>query len=222
MDRDFDSDSRNEKLWNTPAFENKPMRPPRQDVVGEHVFADRWEKLMLDTQTDMLPPNGPLSGVLGAYPFDLDQRCATVAASLVTWFGTNCGMAFLHKAKTQAEKSFTKGDSYLQTWAVENARRSNSGSRARVLEFCLRPDADKELPELSGRDYEIAEHLIFWLADDEGQDFLARCEAEIESRRPEANLTFYLQNNLKLAGHEVRRVVELARKVPASKSPVGG
>lgn len=218
MERDMDDESRSEKLWNTPAFENKGVNPPRQGMVGEQVFAEFWEKLMGDTQTDMLPPNGQLSGVLGPYPFDLDQRCATVAASLVTWFGTNCGMAFLHKAKVEAEKCLNKGDSYLRTWAVENARKSQSGSGARVLEHCLKPAGERDIPELSGRDYEVAEHLISWLADDEGKDFVDRCEAEIERRRPEANLEFHLRTNLNLPQHQINRVMELARKVPAPQS----
>jgi hypothetical protein len=214
MERDFDSESRGEKLWNTPAFENKAMRPPRDGIVGEQVFAEFWEKQMADTQSLSSPPNGALSEILGPYPFDLDQRCATVAASLVTWFGTNCGLSFLHEAKTQAAQTHNKGDSYLRTWAVENARKSYSGSGARTLEHCLKADADRDLPELSGRDYEVAEHVVFWLASEEGQDFVNRCEVEIEARRPEANLAFYLQHNLKLQSHEVRRVMDLARKVP--------
>lgn len=216
MERDMDSESRNEKLWNTPAYENKPARPPRRDMVGEQVFAELWAQQMADTETGMQPPNGPLSSVLGPYPFDLDQRCATVAASLVCWFGTNCGMAFLNTAKTAAAKSLTPGDFYLQSWAVENSRKSGSNSGARTLEYCLKPDGGRDLPELSGRDYEVAEHLIFWLGNEEGQDFLNRCEAEIEQRRPEANLTFYLYNNLKLGQVEVQRVLQLARKVPAT------
>ena len=71
---------------------HEAIRPARKGFPREHVFAGRWRELM-DARRDSL------DRILCDYLAPVRQREASVAASVVTWLGTNIGQALLEDAK---------------------------------------------------------------------------------------------------------------------------
>jgi hypothetical protein len=193
-----------EYLWDTSEFNHSPARSPREGVIGEQVFSAQWAKLMEDDGNLMEPPNAQFARVLCTLPkVQLDQRAATVAASMVNWFGTNIGRAFLNRAELMSNAMLSKSEAYVAAWSIENMRRSYDGG-IRTLEHCLMTDAqmariDKTLPTLTATDLEVAEHLAMWLGESRGQAFLRKCFEELERREAE-------DQRQRLAEHEQRLI----------------
>lgn len=169
-------------------LEHKPLRPPRKDFIGEGVFASMWEVVM--QREPGFDGDYAIEAVLNNFPRVIEQRHASVLASVVCWLGTNCGRCFLSQAKTLSEKIRHRSDEqYMLAWTIENHRRGYVNSGIRTLEYCLateyRPSSSRFdggviVPVLSADDYEVVEHLMYWLAGREGQALIYNCEAEIE------------------------------------------
>lgn len=174
---------------------HEPSLPVRQDVIGEVVFVEAWQRLMdvpvefpLDVDCDTM-----LDDVLSHYPYSVGQREATVCASIICWLGTNCGLGFLHECKKLAEMfpSYRREHAYLAAWTIENSRSPGVNSGVRTLEHILSDTIGRtgvlgnlgRIPASpSADDYECAECLIKWLSTTKGQDFLKYCEMEIQLR----------------------------------------
>jgi hypothetical protein len=182
-------------LFDLGECEHKSLRPPRVGFIGETVFAAYWVNLMAipaptwyDSQT-----NHQLLLILHDMPGTITQRHATVAATLVTWLGTNCGRAFLSDAQ-QLEQKMGRfaGHAYPAAWAIENARSSGINGGFRTVEHLLAPDDHfgrnsrghglSFQPELTADDLEVMEHVAKWLGTPEGKQFTAVCENEIKHR----------------------------------------
>ena len=208
------------------ALKNEPMRPPRKGTPGEVVFAEAWKSVMSHTPDEVRMPNAALNGVLRHIGHDLDQRSATVAASLITYLGTNGGTSLLDEARRLAKTENFRNveDAYVAAWSVDNSRLSYINNGVRTLEYCVTPEKNYEdmvpgtgrprvVPPVSAEDLEVAENVMRWLAGDEGQRFLHHCEKEIERRRPVESMRFHLKNNLNLPDHEVERILGMAQKL---------
>lgn len=50
---------------------------------------------------------------------------------------------------------------------------------------------DACIPDLSAHDYEVVDHIAHWLGSQDGQAFIAGCQAEIERRRKLDQLAEY-------------------------------
>lgn len=93
-------------------LKHEGLRPQRLDLMPERVFAEEWQKenqrqgavnfglialeLILNTK-----PLGHL------YADDIDhptQRDATVAATIIQWLGTRCGVCFLDRVHARIEQ----------------------------------------------------------------------------------------------------------------------
>jgi len=164
-----------------------PVHPVRPEVLGEVVFVSQWQALMLETPPRLSHDEDRtwLEVILRDMSVEVTQRHATVAASLVRWFGTNCGLAFLQKGKQAAEREpFIPFYSmaWLKTWAEENHRIHGLNSGVRTLEHVLASAEDydrgelRRIPKLTVEDYEAAEHLCAWLGTVKGVEFVQRCE----------------------------------------------
>jgi hypothetical protein len=175
------------------AFDHKPMRPPRQDVLGEVVFSEHWERLMAEEGPPMDDCDEyAFRSLMSAFPRKLTQRHATVAATFVNWLGTNCGAAFLSEARRMEQAGGGWGRGFVAAWAVQNMRQSSINWGCRTIEMLLAPDDHwnrstfagsglLKLPELYADDYEVIEHVVRWLGN-EGLRFLSTCEREITRR----------------------------------------
>ena len=181
----------------TTVFDHTPIRPVRQDVIGEVVFMDAWLELMAaePSDPDVETPNGMLNAVLAPLmATELNQRHATVAASVIRWLGTNNGQGFLHFAQEMAIKLNNAGNGFTAAWAIENRRESWKGF-VRTVDQVLRPElhirsAGQDEPErLSADDCETAEAVIVWLAEGEGERFLKRCQERVASKLREQRQT---------------------------------
>jgi hypothetical protein len=163
-------------------LQHKPLRPPRKETIGEMVFSSMWETLM--QREDGFDSTYQIEHILSSYPSIIEQRQATVLASVVCWLGTNCGRSFLQQASTVAEMIKARcGEQYLVTWAIENSRQGFINHGVRTLESCLSSGIVSGrwvIPDLTADDYEVAEHLMRWLGSRDGQDFITNCEQEIE------------------------------------------
>jgi hypothetical protein len=170
-----------------------PIRPPR-DMCEEQVFARRWRELMEMPSGDEWS-RGPLHTILIGYPYEVDQRAASVAASFITWLGTNVGKCFLDLGnKIRDNVPDAVYTAYLAAWGVQNSRRFGNNSNARQIEFLVRTQADMEkdfFPEVSVKDLEVLEQVALWLGLNEGQKFIRKCEDEIDRRKELENLQFH-------------------------------
>ncbi len=177
---------------------HKPIIPPREGFPGENVYAFEWETLNATVgRPDLDPPNALLANILYDMQRRITQRHASVAASFITWLGTNAGMCFKLTAQRIREESrglLTLEDAYGCAWAIENRRRSHVNSGSRAIEHILAgvDDFGKDLfggmyglrraPDLHVEDYETIEHLVAWLASPRAVEFVARCEYLIDLR----------------------------------------
>jgi hypothetical protein len=166
-----------------------PIRPAREGE--EQVFARRWKELMESKEPY---ESGMLCRILIGYPYKIDQRVASVVASMICWLGTNVGNSFLIKGGEIRDKVSSFRFPYLAAWGECNARIFGMNSRARQIEFLTRTHADMEkdiFQEVSVTDLEALEQLCMWLGTDEGQTFIASCEAEITRRRDLETLAWH-------------------------------
>lgn len=196
-------------------LDHKPITPPRAGHDGEQVFAAMWEATMrpcVDTFGDDVDPLR--DEVLAEFCKPVTQRHASVVASAVTWFGCNVGHATLHRAerwRREGGNTLFADDCYLVAWTLENRRRRCTNHGVRSVEYVLAtPDLLKPvatanhsdltaLPELSADDLEVIDHLMMWLAETQGQKFLARCRAKLagieEEKRVLRDAEFVMRRN---------------------------
>lgn len=206
----YDSDG--QYLWELPQFDAIPARKPREGVLSEHIFAARWAALMAKDD-GISAPNQELSYILHRMRQPISQRAATVAASVVCWYGTPIGRAFLDQAEVLAKVLLSRQDAYLAAWSIQNFRRNPT---ARTIEHCLGPEEGrKEIPQATPYDIEVADHVAYWMGSEDGQKFLRGCREEIAHRRPEQDLDFHLSAQLRLPRHEVNAVLGMAKAVAA-------
>lgn len=176
-----------------------PIRPVRPEVLGELVFVEQWKKLM-SSKPERLDEDDDrtwLEVILRDMGVEVTQRHATVAASVVCWFGTNCGASFLMTGKQAAALNTRRAPmAWIGAWAQENHRILGVSGGYRTLEHILADDSDRttqglvglwRTPDLSADDFEVAEHLCAWLGSFEGEQFLGRCEQRIDQFRNAAN-----------------------------------
>lgn len=195
---------REQHLFELGQLDHSALMPPRKGCVGETVYAAGWTTLMCMRSDFSAPPNELLGDILQMCE-PLTQRHATVAASFITWLGTNCGLSFLMEcrryAKGEPECAYQLGTSkaWLGQWAWDNRRRIGVNGGYRTIEHilstpeCFGTGAHgitvlMHSPDLTAEDYETIEHLVAWLPTERGQKFLAVCDLEIEERRNELNL----------------------------------
>jgi hypothetical protein len=155
---------------------------PARDMIGEQVYARRWlefaNKECADGRTEFWH-------VLQAYPYPLDQRAASVAASFITWLGTNVGASFLETANDFKFSRCILSYAYVAAWSVINVRSLGTNSNARQIEFLTRTPEELEknvFSEVSVRDLEVIDQIALWLGTDDGQEFLSECQKEIVRR----------------------------------------
>jgi hypothetical protein len=183
-----------------------PIRPPR-NMIEEQVFARHWKELMESKQPY---ESGMIGRILIGYPYEIDQRVASVLASMVCWLGTQVGKSFLMLGDEIREKTSCAHYAHLAAWGVKNARIFGMNSRARQIEFLTRTQADMErdiFPEVSVKDLEALEQLCLWLGTDDGREFVAGCEAEIVRRQELETLAFHCAAG-RADSPAVRRIVD--------------
>ncbi len=165
---------------------HRPMIPPRPGVTGEEVFAARWE-------AENRAP-GRFNAILDRPDHWTTQRHATLAATIVTWLGTNVGAGFLYQAERLA-RTMIRADAYVAQWTLENRRQVLVGSGWRRIEQMLMTPDQQQARQRDGvqrggairvrtniRDFEVAEQLMAWLGSNEGQRFIAAAHLEIDQR----------------------------------------
>jgi hypothetical protein len=190
-----------------------PIRPAREDI-GEQVFSRRWKELM-ETNPAGLYSTKPIYYVLRGYPYVVNQRAASVLASMVCWLGTNVGKGFLLLAEDFRDNTTCRFDCYLAAWGVRNARKVGMNSCARQLEFITRTQDDMDkgvFTDVSIRDLEAIDQLCIWLGGAEGQEFLKGCEEEIERRKDLETIAFHSEAGRQNSPHARKLVDKFAIK----------
>ena len=179
-----------------------------RDMVGEQVFARRWQEF---AEKECGNSTG-FEYVLRGYPYPLDQRAASVAASFITWLGTNVGGSLLGIAEEFKLARAVPSFAYVAAWSVMNVRSVGISSNARQIEFLTRTQEELEknvFSEVSVRDLEVVDQLTLWLGSHDGQGFLKGCADEISRRNDlETYATLVAQGNGKS-----RRARQLAVKI---------
>lgn len=178
-------------------FAHEPMRPPRRETLGEQVFYRRWQALMATRPYE--DPDLADRTWLDVILYDLfetvTQRHAVVAASLVVWLGTNCGLDLIRLAADEQRRNpfGCASISWVKAWAAANRRLRGVNHAVRILEHLLAPaqsiatdGALKVFPDLSAEDYEVAEHLCAWFGTHRGTEFVREAEAEIAALKAAA------------------------------------
>lgn len=180
----------------TVPLEHKAFRPPRPTFIGENVFAQRWAEWM---RCDAAPfrhqweygrdadDRWPIEIVLSELRYEIDQRAASMAASLVTWLGTNVGRSVLLEGD-RIRKTGTVRLAYLVAWTLENQRHRSVNGGVQIVEYLLMTTWPRvtgslhHLPEPKACDIEVCDHVMRWIGEDRGQAFVQSCRAEIEKR----------------------------------------
>lgn len=173
-----------------------PYLPARGDLQ-EATFLARWQAL--NTQMPSFLPS-----VIGHRASVRDCR---VAASFVTWIGTNCGASFLHEAKSRVNDYVFSEPAYLATWALVNRRERHVSSNVRTVEAILSPESlfrgtggtayeRSQKLSITLRDLDTVESLVKWLASSHGDAFVTDCVEEYAAIRAQARRDPALQAEL--------------------------
>lgn len=177
---------------------HRPLRRTRTEFTGECMFAASWMRFMDSPLVeDDYNPRGystKLELILSTYPHQISQTTATIAASFITWLGTNGGLHFLNEARKMMVKVGNPADGFLAAWAIENRRTVSINSGVRTIEAILSKDDHGQTqdlfwerrpyaPLLSAAEVEVVEHLVEWLSCEEGMAFVSKCETEISNLR---------------------------------------
>jgi hypothetical protein len=163
-----------------------PFRPARKDLA-EICFLTQWKAL--NEESPRL-----LAGILGRTRSDV--RSARVAASLITWIGSNAGASFIEMAKARIEDFSFAEPAYLATWALVNRRQAHVNSGVRAIEIILSPEnlfesanshywAQKRASNLaiSLADIDVIESMVSWLSTSHGDAFVSACVAQYQAMR---------------------------------------
>jgi hypothetical protein len=176
-------------------LDHSPRRPyPRSDMIGEQVYVERWKALMVgpleDTPVDCnelaTAPNAQLYWILRYHPQRLNQRQATVCASMICWFGTNIGSLFVESAVTLSNiLTIPSHKAFRMAWAAENTRVVGiDGGRRRMEHIIYGPDYI-EAPDtvITHYDWETIDLLLAWCDTSGGKMFISSCLVEIARRQ---------------------------------------
>jgi hypothetical protein len=176
-----------------------PIRPPRQGHISERVYCSRWIDLMNtplaeEEQEDGMEPPCRLSHnvlpEIRAYR-RIRQRDARVAASMVSWLGTNVGLSVLIDAKKIRDSAphWARGKAYHMAWALENTRNRCLSGGWKISEYLLAP-ADHfqkgelmQMPNYTWQDEEVLAHTFAWVGTLEGSEFVDSCNKQITAER---------------------------------------
>ena len=163
-----------------------PFRPARKDLA-EICFLSQWQALNAEAPS-LLP------GVLGRSRCDV--RSARIAASFITWVGSNAGASFIEMAKSRIEDFTYAEPAYLATWALVNRRQAHVNSGVRAIEVIMSSDnlfegvnhhyyAQKRASNLSISlaDIDVIESMVSWLSTPHADAFVGSCMAEYQSMR---------------------------------------
>ena len=171
---------------------HRPIRRPRTSFTGECMFAASWLRLMASPVVeDDNNPRGysnKLELILSDYPHEINQRTASIAASFVTWLGTNCGMSFLMEARKLSKMLGDDMKGHVSAWAIENIRVRGINGGIRTVEAVLAKESSSvdlygfrpNTPILSAAEVEVVENLVEWISSEEGRGFVGKCESAIE------------------------------------------
>ncbi|MDT0618442.1 hypothetical protein RM531_08130 [Salinisphaera sp. P385] len=192
--------------YKLPEFDHTPVRGPRANHP-EAVFHRCWVELMATPPVDPFdddvgsidpPPNARFVSIFeDAVAENLNQRHATVAASMVAWLGTNCGQGLLASAQALWEQlSIVSNPPPRETvfemaLSEENRRMRIINGGMRLIEHLLAPDdclceynggvSMSRDPELRFSDYEILAQVMRWVGSEQGQAFIDHCLGECRS-----------------------------------------
>ena len=166
--------------------QHTPFRPARKDLA-EICFLTQWQALNAESPS-------LLSGILGRSRCDV--RSARIAASFITWIGTNVGASFIEMAKSRIEDFAYAEPAYLATWALVNRRQSHVNSGVRAIEIIMSTDnlfadfnahyfAEKAAAKLSISlsDIDVIESMVSWLSTPHADAFVNSCTAEYQAMR---------------------------------------
>ena len=171
---------------------HRPIRRPRTTFTGECMFAASWMRLMASPLVESDRYSGgfanKLESILTLYPHEITQRTASIAASFISWLGTNNGMCFLLSARKMGETLGNMEHGYVAAWAIENRRSQGINCGVRTIEAVLAEEDRGEdlfgyrpnIPILSAAEVEVVDILVGWIGCEEGRAFVSNCEAEIE------------------------------------------
>ena len=172
--------------WTITSIVHKPIRPVRDDVVGEVVFSAAWEKMATRVFNHDEEEVGVFLDLAKYHRLPDLERAARVAASFMTWLGTNCGNSFLHEASNRKGRH-----RYLLEWGKENRREYGINNNVRTIEFLIAPEdhfkngALIKYPQVLFQDCEVVEMMCEWLERNNAQQMLKDCAYEIKIRHSE-------------------------------------
>lgn len=196
---------------------HQPFRRPRTDFTGECMFASSWLRLMaspaVEDDNNRRGVSTKLELILSVYPHEITQRTASIAASFITWLGTNMGMCFLGEAVKISEKLGNRQDGFISAWAITNRRMQGIDQGVRAIEAILREEdygqshdlfsyRRPNAPLLTAADTEVVDHLVEWLAEEEGMEFVRKCEFEITSLKDAQSYEAAKKTRRELEKHE--------------------
>lgn len=135
---------------------------PRPDCMEEAVMANAWERYMLSSTI----PNLKLCYITQAVTGLPDQSTATLFASIFTWFGTNCGAAFISDSERLSGHF-----KMVQQWGIENVRLSWINNGHSVLDSIGRTIGWKP-SDFTADHFRLTNQLMHFFDGEEGQKLI--------------------------------------------------
>ncbi len=157
----------------------------REQHPAEHAYRDQWHLLVraqcddhweLDDDEQLA---GPLVRILHDMPVQLTDRHSRIAATFITWLGTNVGGSIIWelRVKGATDKDPIFDRSVLRKWHEQNHRYSFCNRGFRSSDYLTSADWEKPTVCRDALEIEVFDHLANWLGSAGGRQFVAAAEA---------------------------------------------
>jgi hypothetical protein len=119
-------------------------------------------------------------------PVLLTDRHSRIAATFITWLGTNVGGSIIWHLRAKdstAKEPIFYDRSVLRKWHEQNHRHSFCNRGFRSSDYLTSADWEKPTVCRDALEIEVFEHLANWLGSADGRQFVAAAEARAVAYR---------------------------------------
>lgn len=164
----------------------------REHHPAEHAYRDQWHLLVraqcddhweLDDEEQLA---GPLGHILHDMPVLLTDRHSRIAATFITWLGTNVGGSIIWHLRVRgstAKEPLFYDRCVLKKWHEQNHRHSFCNQGFRSSDYLTSADWEKPTVCRDALEIEVFDHLANWLGSADGRQFVAAAEARAVAYR---------------------------------------
>ena len=161
-----------------------PIHGPRnrQTFPAEQAYHDEWQILVTTPMRNLSGDDdeartGMLGQILGDFPVVITDRHSRIAASFITWLGTNVGGAIIRQAQLDLKNG--GGAAHFLRWSIANRRYSFANDGFRAIDYLTTEDWNRPKVCTNATEVEVADLVAAWLDSREGLAFVQRAEGRV-------------------------------------------